>query len=246
MAKYVLRNCGLFLGGYDLSDCHNSLSLSTSCKTVDATVFGASVEAAASGVKSVDLTSTGYWDDTIGQYNDVGLLALHRLQTPAAIVLPQERTVVSAAPCTAAHMFKPLEMSYTPISGGMGEMRKFTATAKGWGDLYSGKLLHNVREYANGDGTACNCGAMLSTQTLYAALSIHHANFANLQVLVQSAPAVGFASPTTRITFATVTSGVGSQWLTYVPGVAVTDAWWRVQWSFTGTAAGFTVAMAIL
>jgi hypothetical protein len=245
MAKYVLKNCGLVIGGYDLSDCHNSISLSTSCKTVDATVFGATSEAAAAGVKTVDMTATGYWDDTLGQYNDVGLLAIHRAQTNATIIMPTERTPVAAAPCTPTHMFKPMEVTYTPISGGMGEMRKFTTASKGWGDLYSGKLLHNSRVYANGDGTACNCGAIGAAQTLYAAMCVHHANFANLQVLVQSAPTQSFVAPTTRITFTTITSGVTSQWSSLGPG-AITDAWWRVQWSFTGTAAGFTVAMAIL
>jgi hypothetical protein len=245
MAKYVLKNCGLFLGTMDLSNCHNSLALTTTVKTVDGTVFGATVEEIVAGVKTVDLTSTGYWDDSTGTYTDKDFYDTLTDKEDAAIVLPQERTVVGASPCTAAHMFKPFKIGYTPISGGKGEMRKFTATAKGWGDLYSGKLLHYaLRTSSPGSGTACNCGALSAGQTLYGALCFYNCNCTNLQVLIQSAPTESFVAPTTRITFSTV-STTTSEWKTLGPG-AITDTWWRVYWSFTGTAAGFAVAMAIL
>lgn len=249
MAKYVLKNCGLIIGAYDLSDCHNSIALTTSCKAIDATVFGQSTQANAATTKSVDLNSTGYWDDTYGQYTDLGLTTIVRTNVPAATVMPEGRTVIAASPCAPAYIFKPSMMSYTPISGGVSEMRKFTTTAKGWGDLYRGTLLHYGSEAAaSGNGTACNAGAVALGQTLYCALHYYkQLGDTNLIFLVQSAPTESFIAPTTRITFTTIPVAATSEWKTLTPDPAITDAWWRCTWSVTGAAAvNFSVAMAIL
>jgi hypothetical protein len=249
MAEYVLKNCGLIIGPYDLSNCHNSISLTTSCKTIDATVFGDASQVNVAGTKSVDLTSTGYWDSTYGHLTDLGLTTVVRTDVPAATVMPEERTVIAASPCAPTYIFKPSVMTYTPIGGSVGEMRKFTTTVKGWGDLYRGSLLHYGDEAAvSGNGTPCNCGAVALGQTLYCALQYYkNLGDTNLIFKIQSAPTESFVSITDRITFTTIAAGGTSEWKTLTPDPAITDAWWRCTWAFTGAAAaGFSVSMAIL
>jgi hypothetical protein len=52
-----------------------------------------------------------------------------------------------------------------------------------------------------------------------------------------------FASPTTRLTFAAATAVSGQTLRT--AGTAITDTWWRVAWTISGTTPSFLFAAAL-
>ena len=60
---------------------------------------------------------------------------------------------------------------------------------------------------------------------------------------VESAPAEAFAAPTTRLTFDAATAAGGQALRT--DGTAITDTWWRVAWTITGTTPSFLLAAAL-
>lgn len=93
-------------------------------------------------------------------------------------------------------------------------------------------------------GTAIALTGPSATQSLYACLHVSAAAGTNLVVKVQSDNAIGFGSPTDRITFSTM-SAVGAQWLS-VAGDLSTETHWRITCTIaSGTftfLAGFGVA----
>jgi hypothetical protein len=59
---------------------------------------------------------------------------------------------------------------------------------------------------------------------------------------IESDNASGFPSATTQLTFTGATA-IGGQFLS-TSGSAITDDWWRVAWTITGTSPSFLFAMA--
>ena len=60
---------------------------------------------------------------------------------------------------------------------------------------------------------------------------------------VQSDDAVGFPSPTTRLTFAAATA-IGAQQLT-LDGPIPTDTFWRINWTIAGTTPSVTALITL-
>jgi hypothetical protein len=65
-----------------------------------------------------------------------------------------------------------------------------------------------------------------------------------LSVKVQSDDAVGFASPTDRLTFSAATQA-GYQWLD-LGGAIASDSYWRASWTLPSGAASFALMVGIL
>lgn len=240
MAFQVLRDCKLFIDGYDLSGHSNKLELKHAAEMLDDTVFGAATKSRVAGLKDVELTGGGFFEANSADFkSDDVINAKLAVADTLVTVCPTDGTAGEVA-----FFFPALLAEYSP-SGAVGELFVFEITAHGCNTLARGTILENAAKSATASGTARNLGQVGASQKLYAALHVLAASGTNptLDMVIQSDDAEGMASPTTRITFAQKT-GVGSEWATPVAG-AITDAWWRAAWTLGGVNPNFTVAVIV-
>jgi hypothetical protein len=144
------------------------------------------------------------------------------------------------------YLTKALRTSIT-LLGAVGDVAPWEANAAGTWPLVRGQFAHpsGVARSTTGSGTAINLGAVAAGERLYASLhvlSVSGTSTPTLTVTVQSDDAEGFADPTTQLTFDAATA-VGGQILR-TDGTAITDTWWRVGWTITGTDPSFLFAAA--
>ena len=138
-------------------------------------------------------------------------------------------------------------MGYTPIEGAPGElaMGKLSASSS-TGPVVRGTLMHptTTARSTSSTGTARQLGAVSATQSVYAALhvlSVSGTSTPTLTVTVQS-DTVGFATPTSRVVFSGATA-VGAQFGSAAG--AITDDYWRVSWTVSGTNPSFLFGVTI-
>jgi hypothetical protein len=98
---------------------------------------------------------------------------------------------------------------------------------------------------ATGTGTGLEVGAVAAGARLYAALHVLSVSGTtpSLTARVESSADNTFAAPTTRLTFAAATAAGGQALRT--DGSAITDTWWRVAWTVTGTTPSFMFAATL-
>lgn len=240
MSTFVLTEAGLWVGGVAVSDIGNSLTVDTSRDVHDATTFavGRTARSNKVGLFNASVQASGFADMT--DY-DKDLFALLENGT---------QTVVSAAADQSdgeiAYTFRSITAALTPLSGTVGDMAAFSVNAAGRGGVrpIRGTILHpETARTASSVGVGRELGAVSATQSVYGALHVVNASAADtLDVIVQSDDNSGFASPTTRLTFAQATD-IGAQW--QAAAGPITDTWWRVSYTIAGTAPSFTFVVVV-
>lgn len=135
---------------------------------------------------------------------------------------------------------------YSP-TGDVGSILRFSAGFFNSGSpLVRGIIGHVGSESGDGPEDGSQIGALSATQKLYAGLHVLSiTGGGDLTVAIESDDASNFPSATQRGAFAAA-DAAGSEWLSPING-AITDDWWRVNWSLTGTAptADFVVFLGI-
>lgn len=238
MAIQVLKDCKLWLDGWDLSGDMNALALRYGAELQDDTVFGDDTRSRAGGLKTVAVQHEGYWNGGADQVDDALFQSIGVADKP-----------MTFGPETGADGERAFTVltnlgEYAP-GGEIGAMLAFSVSGEATGPLVRATVMHNAAETASGNGVARQLGAVGATEKLYAALHVVAVSGTTptLDVTVESDDAVGFLTPTTRITFAQATA-IGSEWATPVAG-AITDDWWRVTWTISGAGPSFTFIVTI-
>lgn len=241
MSKFVLLNTRFFAGGVDLTGVTNKISLEAEREEKPTTNFasGGWTELIG-GLGSFKLSGEGQWeagdstkvDD--GTWTDLGGLG-------PVTVYPTTANVGDLA-----WLSKALRGSYS-LGGTVGDVAPWSANLSGSWPLVRGIGLHapGTARTATGTGTAFQHVAVTSTQYLYATLhvlSVSGTGTPTLTVKVQSDDSSGFSSATDRITF-TAATAVGGQ--TSRALGAITDDWYRVSYTITGTGPSFLFAVGI-
>lgn len=247
MAKTVLLNCRIFAAGADLTSRSNKVEMSCEIEDKDATSFRASDDPDAGwkellgGLASTSITASGQWE--AGDPGKVDDMAWSNLagRTPH----PWSVCPLSAAVGDLAYASTGLLTSYK-LGDAVGEVAPWEAQAKGSNLAVRGQVAHppGTARTASGTGTGLNLGALSASQRLFA--SLHVLSVAgttpSLTARVESDSDNTWASPITRATFSAATA-VGGQ-SAMVSG-AVTDTWWRVAWTITGTTPSFLFVSAL-
>lgn len=87
--------------------------------------------------------------------------------------------------------------------------------------------------------TGYQMGGMTSGERMYAGLHLTCATLGTtarmLVMIIQSATASGFGSPTTRATF-TRSTAIGAEWATPVAAPSTENLWWRANWTLSTAA----------
>jgi hypothetical protein len=244
MSKDTLRNVRIFADSVDLTSNSNKVEPNTEVEDKETTNFG-SVDAngriwkeVIGGLGSWSLSAGGQWealdptkvDDQM--WGDLG--------TVSVWTIAMDGNVGSLALAGQA-----LESSYQ-LFGAVGDVAPWSAKAAGTGPLGRGVVLHppGTARTATGNGTVVQAGAVPANWTATANLHVLSASGTtpSLTVKVQSASAIGFASPTDRFTFNAATAAGGQSARIVGP---VTDQYWRATWTISGTTPSFLFVVSL-
>lgn len=234
MGKQVLRNCKLWMDGYDLSGYMNALALNYGANMLDDSAFGDDTKSSTGGIKTVTVQHEGYWE---GAPDEV-LQARIGVQDKPMTMCAQDGNAGDVA------YFFPATLSEYSPGGAHGELFAFSVSGEASGDLVRGEILINASSIsASGNSSGAELGAVTSAQELVAALHVLSASGTTptLDVVVESDVDNTFGTATPQITFAQatdVTSEIAST------AGAITDTWYRIAYTVSGTF-DFVVAVGI-
>lgn len=239
LTPQVLTDVRIYIAGADLTGFGNKVELSATADDLDVTTFASSGWHDRIGGLHESMTAIeGFWQASDNTMPDDNWWA-----AISSATVPQTVVPTSGAVSSLAYLTRNLETSYK-IVGDDGKVLSWSAENKGNWPMVRGTIMHpqGTARTATGSGTGIQLGAVLASQRLYANLhvfSVAGTSSPTLTVKVQSSPDNTFASPTDQIAFtgATAINGQASSVLG-----AVTDQWWRVVWSITGTNPSFLFA----
>lgn len=241
----VLKNCKLYLDGWDLSGTSNALSLTREVDEVECTVWGDAAHRYMPGLEHVKFEHQGYASSTGTVTLDQEDVMYAKLATAS---VPMMVCPTTGAVNTPAHFCPQMESKYQ-WGGSIGEMNAYTVSGVGQGQpLILGRIMMTGAKTTTTTGTAYELGAVTAAQYLYAQLHVFAKSGTNptLDVVVESDDAEAFSSAATKLTFAQIAgaSVPTAVWATPVAG-AITDTWWRVKATLGGTNPSFTFAVAV-
>jgi hypothetical protein len=238
MGHQVIRNARLWLAEYELGGHLNVCALAYGAELQDDTSIADLARKRLGGLKTAALQMEGFMSLGVGQ-PDPGLPAnLGVVDVPVSVC-----PIAGAAEGDRAFTFRAALADYQ-FGGAIGVNAPFSAGAEAsQGPLVRGLLVHNATRTATGAASAgYQLGALSASQRLYAALHVFEVSGTTptLDAVIESDNASNFPSATTRITFAQKTAA-GSEWSSVLG--AITDDWWRVSFTISGTNPSFRFAV---
>jgi len=234
MAVEVLTNAKLFFDGYDFSGDMNALAITYGADLLDNTTFGNTTHRRLGGLKTLQAQHEGFYE---AQNVDKPIF-----DNLAIIDKPMTISPKGGAEGDLAYSFLSVLGGYQQ-GGQIGEVLPFSVSVDASGDLIRGTILAKVTSAASGQTTAQNLGSVSAAQKLYGILHVTNAAGTSLDVKIQSDDASGFPSALDRITFAQKTA-IGSEWAIPVAG-AISDTWWRIDYTIVGGSFTFNVVLGI-
>jgi hypothetical protein len=228
----VLTNVKVYLDRYDISGFLNSVKLDYAATALNDTRMGHTTTVNKGGVKTVNLAIAGFGDPASA---GMEAIAYDRIGTAN---LPVTASPLGGAPGDVGYFFQALKVTMSAPFANHGELAPYAGTATtSEGPLVRGKVFVSdaTAKTASGTSGILQLGDVGATERVYAALHVLAVSGTNptLDVTVRSDDLVGFATPTTRLTFTQATAPT-SQLLTSALGVT-TDAFWRVDYTIGGT-----------
>lgn len=235
MGKIVLLDVRLFGVGADLSGASNKIEVTADLEAKDVTNYrSGGYKELLGGLAQAELSAEGQWEA-----GDPGLVD-DASWSQLGGVGPWSAGPVGDSVGSLAYLTHALRSSYS-LGGQVGDVAPWKGMAKSSWPLVRGQFAHppGLARTSTGTGTALNLGAVAAGQRMYAALHVLSVSGTTptITARVESDDAEPFASPTTRLTFDAATESGGQTLRT--DGTAVTDTWWRVAWTITGTTPSF-------
>jgi hypothetical protein len=241
MGKLILLDARLFAPGADLSGASNKIELSSELEEKDATNYrSGGWKEVLGGLGSAEITAEGLWEA-----GDPSLVDNASWSTLGGVgpytVCPTDSVVGALAYVTAG-----MRADYK-VGDAVGEIAPWSGTVKSSWPLVRGQIAHppGLARTATGVGTGVQLGAIAAGRRLYAALHVLSAagTTPSITARVESAADAGFTSPTTRLTFAAATAPGGQ--ILRGDGTAVTDTYYRLAWTITGTTPSFMLCASL-
>lgn len=241
MSTLMLTDVRLFAVGADLTGHSNKVEISAEFEEKDTTNYAsAGWKELLGGLGSAELSAEGQWEaGDPGLVDDASWPALGGIG-------PYSVGPDGAAVGDLAYVMKALRCDYT-VGDAVGEVAPWTGTAKSAWPLIRGKFAHppGSAQTATGTGTGLELGALATEQRLYASLHVLSASGTtpSITARVESDADNTWASATTRLTFDAATAAGGQ--ILRTDGTAITDTWWRVAWTISGTSPSFMFVAAL-
>jgi hypothetical protein len=242
MSKTILTNVRCFAVGVDLTSNSNKIELSSEVEAKESTNYASQgYKEVMGGLASAEISAEGQWEALDSTKVDDGSWAQLGGVGPWSISANNGAAVGDLAYFTSA-----LRSDYK-LFDAVGEVAPWTGTAKSAWPLVRGQFAHppGTARTATGTGTGLNLGAVAANKRMYAALHVLSVagTTPSITARVESSVDNTFSAPTTRLTF-TAANAVGGQILR-TAGTAITDTWWRVAWTISGTSPSFLFSSAL-
>jgi hypothetical protein len=240
--KTILTNVRCFAVGVDLTANTNKVELSAEVESKDSTNYASNGWGEVlGGLASAELSAEGQWEaDDPTKVDDASWSQLGGTG-PWSVSANN-----AAAVGDLAYLVSAMRSDYK-LFDAVGEVAPWTGTAKSTWPVARGQFAHppGTARTATGTGTGLELGAVAAGRRLYATLHVLSVagTTPSITVRVESDDNSGFSSATTRLTFDASTA-VGGQILR-TDGTAITDTWWRMAWTISGTTPSFLFAGAL-
>lgn len=235
MSMYVNTDMKICFHGYDLSGDIRSFSMDLKREEKETPACGYQGKRRLAGMQSMEVSGNGYQEFGTGNVDDTMFSNLGVDER----VLSVARTADDGA---IGYFSKAVSLNYK-IGSPISDVAPFDFAAFSQGvKTVRGTVMATGAKITNGSGTARELGAVSADQYLYAALHVLAASGSGppqIDVKIQSDSVEEFTSPADRITFTSATDET-AQWATPVAG-AITDTWWRVIWTVSGSPPNFTI-----
>jgi hypothetical protein len=237
----VLFDARPYYASADLTSWANKVEFGCDWEDLDVTTFASGgAKERTGGLADSAVNLEGFWEALDLTRPDDVLFANGGNSTQ-----PLTLCATSGAVGTLAYLTKTLECSYK-AGGDVGKLMTFSVEWKGNQPVARGQIMHpnGTARTTTGTGTGIQLGAVTAAQRMYCnlhVLSISGTGTPTITVKLQSSVDNTFASPTDRIVF-TAATALGGQASSALG--AITDQWWRAQWTISGTNPSFLFAVS--
>lgn len=239
MPATVLTNVQLLMGSMELGPFSGEFDISVEAAMKDANNFaGLGYNIVLPGLTTAMGSIKGHADYASGAVSSTFNSASKGSQY-AFSVLPVGTASAAGDP---AFLMRGILGSMKMLTGAVGEVADFEMTLTGDNAGVDGAVAFPLATRGAVTGTAVQLGAVTATDRLWAAVHVTGGSFTNLVVTIES-DTVGFPSPTTVITFATV-SAAGWQFLSLAG--ALTDDYYRAKTTIGSGTATCAVTFGVL
>lgn len=241
MAKQILLDVRLFAAGVDLTSASNKAELTAEVEEKDVTNYASGgYKEVMGGIASSTIQAEGQWEaGDAGKIDDASWSQLGGVGPWT--ICPTVATVGALAYTTNA-----LRCDYT-LFGSVGDVAPWSGKAAGSWPTARGQIAHppGTARTSTGTGTALQLGAVAARRRMTASLHILSAagTTPSITARIESDDNSGFTTPTTRLTFNAATAAGGQ--ILRTDGTAITDDWWRIAWTISGTTPSFTFVAAL-
>lgn len=245
MARDILRNVRLWSGGCDLTGQANKVDLNGEFEEKDVTNFASGdgtrvAKEVMAGLFSAKISASGQWDAGSPAVVDDAMWSA-RGGRRGWTICPS-----GSAEGSLAYLLSALHSSYQ-LLGAVGDVAPWQASMTGTAFLARGQVASapGTPRTTTGTGTILNLpGGVPAGKSLHATLHVLSVagTTPSITARVQSAATAGFASPTDRLTFAAATAVDGQY---QQVGGPITDQYFRLAWTITGTSPSFLIAAAV-
>ena len=242
MPKTILTSVRCFAVGADLTGNTNKVEISAEVESKDSTNYASNGWGEVmGGLASAELSAEGQWE--AGDPGKVDDASWSQLGGTGPWSVSANN---SAAVGDLVYLVSALRSDYK-LFDAVGEVAPWTGTAKSSWPVARGQFAHppGTARTATGTGTGLELGAVAANKRLYATLHVLSVagTTPSITARVESSVDNTFGAATTRLTFGAATA-VGGQILR-TDGTAITDTWWRMAWTISGTTPSFLFAGAL-
>lgn len=248
MAKHVLLNSRLFVGASDLTGFSNKIELQAEVEEKDSTAFGNNGwSEVLGGLANATVAGSGQWEANGVGSVDVELWSGLGNLGPWSMVPADNKTAAqSAAHGDLVYFLNALKGSIKFFDA-VGEVAPWEGNAASTWPLVRGQVAHapGVPITSTGAANGIELGAVAAGRYLFAAvhvLSVAGTSDPTITLSIESDTSDAFGSPTTRISFdaATIPQGQIAR-----AGGPITDEWYRLAYTVSGSDPSFLVFSAI-
>jgi hypothetical protein len=238
VGKIVLLNCRLFAVGADLTGASNKIELTAEVEDKETTnYYSNGYKEVIGGLGSAEVTGEGQWEAADATKVD------NASWSQLGGVGPWTACPDNAAVGDLAYITQCLRSSYA-LGGSIGDVAPWSGKGASAWPLVRGQMAHpaGTARTSTGVGTGVQLGAVAANKRLYAALHVLSVSGTtpSITARIESDDNSGFTTPTTQLTFTAATAASGEALRT--AGSAITDNWWRVAWTISGTTPSFLFA----
>lgn len=237
MAKQKFKDCAAYYEDQDISGDVNTAIISPAVEEIEVSAWSDTGHRYIGGMQSASFSFEAYREVAAEPIATV----FARTGTEGILTLV-ERSASQAEGDYCASV-RGLQSNFGAL-GDIGGAEGFSVSGSADGPAFMGRLLQQEEVVTStGTSTGIQFGTVASGQSLWAALHIVGVDtLTSFDLTIESDDNSGFTSATTRITF-TQATGLTAEWSS-VAG-AITDDWWRVNYTLVGTSVTPIVAVGI-